>query len=137
MWSWGSNSNGQLGLGDSQDKYEPAQVQFPHQDPQEKPKITQVGSGSSHTLFLSSKGLVYACGDNQEGQLGIYTISQSNLPILNSWFDAHRNYPNFSDSIKKVVCGSFHTIFLTNQGHLYACGRNTHNELGTKDSQVR
>ena len=33
-------------------------------------EITKVACGVAHTLFLSDKGVVYAAGDNTEGNLG-------------------------------------------------------------------
>ena len=35
--------------------------------------------------------------------------------------------------IKQVAAGMKHSVFLTNQGHVYACGSNYMNELGTND----
>ena len=54
---------------------------------------------------------------------------------MNSWFNSSISTTSVSDTIKKVACGSFHTIFLTHLGNIYACGKNTSNELGTKDAK--
>lgn len=70
--SWGSNSYGQLGLG----------KEIPSQ---EQPKlvagltgvaVSQISAGATHTMFLTLPGLVYCCGANKSGQLGLNRVDE-------------------------------------------------------------
>lgn len=64
--TWGRNDRGQLGHGDTVRRDEPTEVVAlkGHQ-------IIAGAVGRGHTLFLTSKGQVFACGENKMGQLGI------------------------------------------------------------------
>lgn len=65
--SWGSNSFGQLGLGkDIQSQPRPALVYH-----LTGVAVSQVSAGATHTMVLTLPGLVYCCGANQSGQLGL------------------------------------------------------------------
>lgn len=67
MLSWGSNSFGQLGLGkDIQSQPQPALVYHLTGE-----AVIQVSAGATHTMILTLPGLVYCCGANQSGQLGL------------------------------------------------------------------
>lgn len=72
MLSWGSNGCGQLGLGE--------EIEW-----QEQPAlvaglvgvaVSQVSAGAAHTMFLTLPGLVYGCGANQCGQLGLNRVDE-------------------------------------------------------------
>ncbi|XP_063604995.1 E3 ubiquitin-protein ligase MYCBP2-like, partial [Penaeus indicus] len=64
-YTWGSNSYGQLGVGDLISRGSPIMVRLPP-----NVRVTQVAAGSNHTIFLTSNGQIYTCGDFQKGQLG-------------------------------------------------------------------
>ena len=68
IWVCGANDHGQLGL----DVIDPAcpQMITPVIVPNFTDCAKQVVCGEHHTLILSLSGLVYAVGDNREGQLG-------------------------------------------------------------------
>ena len=63
-WVWGRNERGQLGLGDTRNRYQPVKLEG-------LPKLRSAALGRSHTLLLTSAGDVWAAGDNKAGQLGI------------------------------------------------------------------
>merc|ERR1719495_2538114 len=66
-WSWGNNEFGQLGQGDKKHRRLPAPIAGTGPDGK---TIVAVAASKKHTLLLTSKGEVLACGDNQEGQCG-------------------------------------------------------------------
>lgn len=64
--TWGRNDKGQLGLGDLVTRAEPTLVKG-----LEGHKIVSAACGKGHTLFLTDTGVVFACGENKMGQLGL------------------------------------------------------------------
>ncbi|KAF6200669.1 hypothetical protein GE061_005112 [Apolygus lucorum] len=63
VYTFGSNSYGQLGVGDVMIRGGPVQVKLPC-------IATHVAAGSNHTVILTSNGNVYTFGSYQKGQLG-------------------------------------------------------------------
>ncbi|XP_023340146.1 protein RCC2 homolog isoform X2 [Eurytemora carolleeae] len=66
-WSWGNNEFGQLGQGDLKNRRVPTPM--PNTGPTGH-IIVMVALSKRHTLLLTSRGEVLACGDNTDGQCG-------------------------------------------------------------------
>ena len=62
-WCWGSNRLGQLGLGDTLDRFVPARLQ--HSEP-----FVRVSAGDSHACAVDSLAALHCWGDNREFALG-------------------------------------------------------------------
>ncbi len=77
VWVWGSNSDGQLGLGTigGSDVTSPEQV--PGLD-----GVTAVAAGMYYTLALEDDGTVWAWGSNSDGQIGNSSVSSTASPVL-------------------------------------------------------
>ncbi|RCI07594.1 hypothetical protein L249_1640 [Ophiocordyceps polyrhachis-furcata BCC 54312] len=71
IFSIGSNSSGQLGIGHHEDVSVPKQVQFNPSPPSEP--IVQVAAGGNHTLLLTKSGKLYWSGDFTSGACGLAT----------------------------------------------------------------
>jgi len=85
--------------------------------------ITQIACGQNHTIFLASDGIIYGCGRNEYGQLGLgYTTSSQSTPHVITFFSGI--------NISQIACGYNHTIFLAGDGKLYSCGYNLYGQLG-------
>jgi len=95
-------------------------------------KYTLGGGGSNaiHSLIIGNDSNVYACGWNQDGQLGI--ILPANTKILNSMKLPINLNPGVVPI--KVACGSYHTVVLFSDGSVYACGSNS-GQLGINSRQ--
>ncbi|MEM8697957.1 MAG: Ig-like domain-containing protein [Pseudomonadota bacterium] len=65
LYSWGFNSNGQLGLGDRDERLIPTEVTDLSEE-----TVVAVSSGTSFTLALTADGQVFGFGSNRDGQLG-------------------------------------------------------------------
>ena len=76
VWSWGHNSDGQLGLGDT------IRRSVPHLITSLSPPIVAVAAaaGARHSLVLTSGGQVWAFGNNERGQLGLGDLSPRVTP---------------------------------------------------------
>lgn len=110
--------------------------------------VTAVAAGAAHCIALKEDGTVYAWGRNDHGQLGIGPTSDAGRRIAESGdvrftgavtpmagacqFQAT---PRFVSSLHKhrivaVACGARHTLFVTDEGQLFACGEGTSGQLG-------
>ena len=68
VFAWGKNQFGQLGLGKKTNQvFNPTRVNAFGGDSQ----CRQAALGENHSVFLMSNNIVYTCGSNEFGQLGI------------------------------------------------------------------
>jgi alpha-tubulin suppressor-like RCC1 family protein len=65
IYSWGYNYWGQLGSGNTVDSNAPKLIEM------EAIIIKRISCGRNHSLLLSNNGVIYAFGDNLQGQIGI------------------------------------------------------------------
>ncbi|XP_062242183.1 probable E3 ubiquitin-protein ligase HERC6 [Platichthys flesus] len=124
VFSWGSNSHGQLGLGKEVAlQHTPVLVVALSGVP-----VTQIAAGASHTLFLTLADLVYCCGANKSGQLGLNRVDEKGrfnicmVPALRPL------------GVSFVSCGDAHSAVLTKDGKVYTFGEGTHGQLGHSSS---
>ena len=73
VWTWGSNSNGQLGI-DGDHSWVPVQVPG-------LSGIRDVAAGDRFTLAVKSDGTVWAWGGNGDGELGDVSAKGSSTPV--------------------------------------------------------
>ena len=71
---WGSNTDGQLGDGTTENSLAPIPVS-------DLGEVAAVASGSDHSLALLANGTVMAWGANNVGQLGDGNNTSSDLPV--------------------------------------------------------
>lgn len=71
LWCWGRNVEGQLGLGDTQDRGSPTQVGM-------DTDWILVSAGRFHTCAETSGHAVYCTGANDTGQLGVSDTNRRN-----------------------------------------------------------
>jgi alpha-tubulin suppressor-like RCC1 family protein len=90
LWSFGVNSNGELGLGDNQKRFSPCKIEG-------VPPIVQVSSGYEHSLILDSHGGVLSFGFNYFGQLGHSGRTSKNIPEM---------IPNLKDIVQIFGAGN-------------------------------
>ena len=87
-------------------------------------RIIQISSSGRHTLFLSNSSQVYGFGGNQQGELGLGTISQ---------FVSPPQMIPFLNNVSDIYTGYFHSIVITNNGSVYCFGYNNYGQLGLGD----
>jgi alpha-tubulin suppressor-like RCC1 family protein/CRP-like cAMP-binding protein len=113
VWAWGDNESGQLGTGRSgSDESSPVQVKG-------ITDATAVDADGDHSYALLSDGTVRAWGENDEGQLGNGTTTESNTPVRVS-----------IKNVAAIATGSGHALALTKKGVVLAWGDNRLGQLG-------
>ena len=97
----------------------------------EKEAVKQMALGNDHTLILTSNNKLYVSGNNQYGQLGLGdNEKRSTLTEVSS--DYYNN-----KTIKQIAAGGNHSLILTEDGEVYAFGRNDKGQLGLGDRNDR
>ena len=73
LYSWGSSSNGVLGLKSTQQSMVsfPSKVEFPEDSNGKPMRIGSLSIGDNHGALLTTAHSVYFWGDNASGQLGL------------------------------------------------------------------
>ncbi|WMV29485.1 hypothetical protein MTR67_022870 [Solanum verrucosum] len=125
--SWGRGEDGQLGLGDAEDRFSPTQVSA--LDGQE---IVSLTCGADHTTAYSEAlKQVYSWGWGDFGRLGHGNSSDLFTPQPIKALHGIR--------IKQIACGDSHCLAVTMEGEVQSWGRNQNGQLGlgtTEDSLV-
>jgi cysteine-rich repeat protein len=111
LWCWGSNSNGQIGVGTTITAFSPTQVTGTD--------FASVSAGASHTCAIHADGSLACWGLNDIGQLGDDTTGQKSVPTAvagNDW--------------TVVGAGGTHTCAIKTDGSLWCWGDNSTGQLG-------
>ena len=121
LYTWGSNSNGQLGLGidhtlpNNSERWTPTRVPGGYWD--------IVTCGSSHMLAINTDGYLYSWGSNANGRLGHGTTASAdsvNVPTRvgneNNWVD--------------IAVADGASLAINSDGYLYTWGHGTGGQLG-------
>jgi alpha-tubulin suppressor-like RCC1 family protein len=119
VWTWGSNSVGQLGNGSTT----PAQRLVPDQL-SALSNVTAVAAGADHSLALLSDGSVWAWGANMSGQLGDGTNTLQRTPVpVNSLTD-----------VIAIAAGQTFSLALKSDKTVWAWGSDSNGQLGDNAS---
>ena len=92
--------------------------------------VLQVAAGAMHTMFVTADGLVFACGHNFEGQLGLGDAETSLMPTLVT-------EQLQGKTAVYVAASDFHTLCITADGSLFAWGNSYCGQLGVGDKDHR
>ncbi|KAL9649455.1 hypothetical protein ABK040_000694 [Willaertia magna] len=115
LFSWGNNTYGQLGHGDTDEHLSPIFVEAFRKYP-----VTQISAGSAHSGCITCDGSVYMWGNGIYGQIGNNT-------------NTHAFTPTRVKSIgkaKQLACGVNHVLVLCDDGAVYGWGAGTYGRLG-------
>ena len=118
VWTWGFNSNGQLG-GDcaTTSRASPAQVGG-------LVNVIAIAAGANHSLAITGDGALWVWGANDNGQLGDGTTLAKCAPVK----------LNLIANVIAVAGGGAHTLALTQSGAMYAWGANVRGQVGDATS---
>jgi len=84
--------------------------------------IASFDAGFRYSIVVTVPGRVYATGDNYDGQLGLGHRRKSKTFQLVGGTNPFEN-----QAVRTVSCGSRHSLFITNTGVLWSCGRTLDN----------
>lgn len=115
VYAFGDNTNGELGLGDTENVFTPKLITSLQHE-----KIISIACHSWHTLFLGEKGKVFSSGKNEFGTLGLGEMGTIKKPTL----------INSLSNIKKIAVGVLHSFCVDAKGKLYGFGGNANGQLG-------
>uniref|UniRef100_A0A3Q3CTW8 X-linked retinitis pigmentosa GTPase regulator n=1 Tax=Haplochromis burtoni TaxID=8153 RepID=A0A3Q3CTW8_HAPBU len=122
VYASGGNSEGQLGLGDCDERTSFKRLDF--FDSQGPIKMLAAGSNISAALTVSGK--LFMWGDNTEGQIGLGKESQVSSP----------QEVSVGRPISWVSCGYYHSALVTVDGALYTFGERDSGKLGLGTHQL-
>ncbi len=126
LYSWGTNSSGQLGTGDNVDSHVPVAVTT--SGALTGKTITAFSAGAQHSVAVASTGAVFGWGYNAFGQLGIGTNGSGvdkNVPVAVDMSGVLNGM-----IVTAVAAGADHTVALASNGTVYAWGLNTKGQVG-------
>ena len=114
LWACGSNTAGRLGVGSTDTTSYTRFIKIINNG------VKQVSCGPNHTMVLKEDGSLWACGNNNHGQMGTGETSYSFIQVTT----------NVNNDVKFVECGYYCTFIIKNDGSLWACGYNSSGQLG-------
>ncbi|CAM9344978.1 unnamed protein product, partial [Laminaria digitata] len=111
VYCWGENGRGQLGTGDTLNRYTPALVC----KPLSVMRCIHVACGGQHTIAVTDRDDVYGFGSDRHGQLGLGQGSvASPFPARIVRLGGRR--------VEHLVGGAWHTVVGTDTGENYIMG---------------
>ncbi|XP_077002157.1 X-linked retinitis pigmentosa GTPase regulator isoform X2 [Tamandua tetradactyla] len=121
VYAAGGNNEGQLGLGDTEERNTFQLISFFTS----QYKIKQLSAGSNTSAALTEDGELFMWGDNSEGQIGLQNITNVCVP----------HQVTIGKSISWISCGYYHSAFVT-KGELYTFGEPECGKLGLPNEQL-
>jgi alpha-tubulin suppressor-like RCC1 family protein len=115
LWTWGLNTNGQLGNNTTTHRSSPIQTIAVGTN------WSKIACGRGHTAGVKTDGTLWTWGRNYSGQLGDNTTTNRSSPV-----QTITGGTNWS----KIACGYLHTAAIKTDGTIWTWGRNYSGELG-------
>lgn len=109
LWTWGENSQGQLGDGTRTKRNQPVQV---------LENVSYIAAGNGFSFAIKTDGTLWAWGSNDFGQLGDGTRTERLQPV------------KIMDDVRMVAAGAEHTLAIDTKGTLWTWGSNANGQLG-------
>ncbi|NXO54771.1 RPGR regulator, partial [Aramus guarauna] len=123
VYAAGGNSEGQLGLGDTEERTTFHLISFFTN----QHKIKQLAAGSYTSAAVTEDGQLFVWGDNSEGQIGLADEACVSVPCQ----------VNVGKPVSSVSCGYYHSALITGDGELYTFGEPENGKLGLLPEQLK
>jgi alpha-tubulin suppressor-like RCC1 family protein len=88
-------------------------------------KVKDMSAGYYHSLILKSNSKLWACGNNDYGQLGDGSTTPRYTPV------------QVMSGVQSKSAGGYHSLILKSDGTLWACGNNDYGQLGDGSTTPR
>ena len=115
-----------VSVGDAEDLYDMIEILYGINLAGANLKNAKIRCGGYFTFLILNDGNVWACGNNEYGQLGLGDINArykfSKIPV---------------EDVKEISCGAAYTFMLKNDGTVWSCGFNGNGELALGDNTHR
>jgi len=124
LFSWGSNSGGQVGngkIGSNESASSP--IEITNFIPEDAGKVTKIVASEYSSFCLTELGYVYAWGINTLGRLGLGNI-QRDIKIPHKL-----NIDKMHGKITDIAAGTHHALCLTETGNVFGFGSNLYGQL--------
>ncbi|EOB05231.1 X-linked retinitis pigmentosa GTPase regulator, partial [Anas platyrhynchos] len=123
VYAAGGNSEGQLGLGDTEERTTFHLISFFTNEH----KIKQLAAGSYTSAAVTEDGQLFVWGDNSEGQIGLADKVYVCVPCQ----------VDVGKPVSSVSCGYYHSALITGDGELYTFGEPENGKLGLLPEQLK
>ncbi|NXF37502.1 RPGR regulator, partial [Nyctibius bracteatus] len=123
VYAAGGNSEGQLGLGDTEERTTFHLISFFTN----QHKIKQLAAGSYTSAAVTEDGQLFVWGDNSEGQIGLANEACVSVPCQ----------VDVGKPVSSVSCGYYHSALITGDGELYTFGEPENGKLGLLPEQLK
>ncbi|NWR43511.1 RPGR regulator, partial [Regulus satrapa] len=123
VYAAGGNSEGQLGLGDTEERTTFDLISFFTN----QHKIKQLSAGSYTSAAVTEDGQLFVWGDNSEGQIGLASEASVSVPCK----------VDIGKPVSFVSCGYYHSALITGDGELYTFGEPVNGKLGLFPDQLK
>jgi RCC1 and BTB domain-containing protein len=117
IYCWGWNQWGEVGIGSKDESSPKLNLKYLNNE-----FVIDITCGARHSLVLTDCGEVYAWGENYSGQIGNSCNNNQLKPIKVKGFNNER--------VVMISCGSYHSMALTECGHVFSWGYNGFGQLG-------
>ena len=149
VWAWGLGHNGRLALGERKNVVHTPQRAMdliadaggrsgkfdnPHREIPNYGPISSISLGYRHTLILTERGGVLACGHGRDGQLG---VSAGDNPRQEQLQPIPVRFPRPVAHIVFVAAGGRTSYAISRRGQVYAWGCGKYGQLGLGDSYLK
>lgn len=144
VYVFGSNSNNQLGVGDSTDRSVPSRISIREfhapisldvqlREILEKPRFKAIKISKYHSVALTLDGRLFTCGLGSRGRLGHGNVANlyrfKNVEFFNGVPIEDSSY-QVAETVNEIAVANNHNLVLTSSNNLYSWGLNSHNQLG-------
>jgi alpha-tubulin suppressor-like RCC1 family protein len=120
LYTFGQNTDGQLGLGDTTDRHSPVKVTS---------GVKLVAGGEKHSLYVDEEGMLYAFGNNDFGQLGVGDNQPRHSPVKVNSLN--------NNKVRAISAGEFFSIYVDEADLLVGFGYNGYGMLCFADLKDR
>ena len=122
LYTWGANSRGQLGHGNTNNIMKPRKIVY---FTEEKIGLLSIAAGDQHSAAISSNNELYTWGCGAYYRLGHGLAFDESIPkkveVLEDVY------------VTQVSCGASHTLCITNEGFIYGWGNGMCGKLGIEE----